>query len=351
VGAMVSRTRQLLSRVCALLVLTMLSFACGSTPPTTPASAKSALAPGPHGVDQVLVVSIDGLNPLALDKLGRKGTPVLHRLRRQGASTLNARTSYEMTVTLPNHTGMVTSRRINAADGGHGVTWNDDRPTPATVQAAAGGPVGSVFSDVIAAGATTALFASKTKFSLWQRSWPAGLKNTTIELDNRALADDVALDLIRTDRDFTFVHLSGPDVAGHARGWMSRPYLRAVRAADTNLGIILEALKEADEVDDTLVIVTADHGGVGRLHGQADRLANYRIPFLVRGPDVPRGADLYEISPANRDPGTRRPSYGPTRQPVRNTMVANLALQALGLPAIKGSQLNVKQDLNVFEAP
>ena len=140
--------------------------------PAAPAGADGT-GPGPDpspSVSQVVVISLDGLNPTALSRLGTRGTPVLHRMMRHGASTLEARTAYEMTVTLPNHTSMVTGRRIAAADGGHGVTWNDARLTPPTVQAAAGGPVESVFNVVHAAGRQTALFASKTKFSLWQRS-------------------------------------------------------------------------------------------------------------------------------------------------------------------------------------
>ena len=49
---------------------------------------------------------------------------------REGAFTLDARTEREQTRTLPNHTGMLTGRRIDARRGGHGVTYNPDRPQP-----------------------------------------------------------------------------------------------------------------------------------------------------------------------------------------------------------------------------
>src|SRR5918998_4993950 len=68
----------------------------------------------PGRVDSVLAISIDGLNPAALRRLGRTGTPHIHELMRTGASTLNARTEHELTLTLPNHTGMVTGRRVAA---------------------------------------------------------------------------------------------------------------------------------------------------------------------------------------------------------------------------------------------
>jgi len=334
---------------CAVVLLSPLL----ATASFAPAGADGT-GPGPDpapSVSQVVVISLDGLNPTALTRLGKRGTPVLHRMIRRGASTLNARTAYEMTVTLPNHTSMVTGRRIAAADGGHGVIWNDDRLTPPTVQAAAGGPVESVFNVVHDAGRQTALFASKTRFSLWQRSWPVALDAYQVELDNRLLTNAVRRDLRTTDRAFTFVHLSNTDVVGHAQGWMSPAYLRAVRRADTYVGRILAAIEQAGETDETMVVVTADHGGMGRGHSEASALPDYRIPFLVVGPDVPRSTDLYDLNPDYLDPRRGRPTYDVPRQPIRNGAVADLVTDVLGLPSVAGSQVNVAQDLDVFRTP
>ena len=341
-------------------VLVAPAAACAQAPdapgaPATVAQAPSSAAAGSPGpetsgtVEHVVAISMDGFNPTALAKVGKKGAPVLHRLMRQGSFTLNARTETERTITLPNHTSMVTSRRIQASRGGHGVTWNDDRLTPPTVQAAAGGPVGSVFSALHAVGEETALFASKTKFSLWDRSWPEALDQYTTDPDNRALARAARDDIATHDRAFTFVHLSAPDVAGHAKGWMSPAYLKAVRATDRNVGIVLKGIKRAGAVGDTVVIVTADHGGVGPNHVDKTVLGNYRIPFLVRGPGVPPGDDLYALNPSYKDPGTKQPSYAARRPPVRNGVVGNLALDVLGYAAIPDSELDAAQDLDVFE--
>ena len=130
------------------------SAASSSSGAQAPAQVADRRRPGPRRagvasddpITSVLAISIDGLNPDALEQLGADGTPNLHELMADGASTLNARTEHELTITLPNHTGMVTGRRIEAATGGHGVTWNDDRRRPATVQAAAGQRVESVFT-------------------------------------------------------------------------------------------------------------------------------------------------------------------------------------------------------------
>ncbi|MEO6512822.1 MAG: alkaline phosphatase [Nocardioides sp.] len=314
--------------------------------------APTAAAPAPEAARQadeitrVVVISVDGLNPDAITKLGATGTPTLHRMMAEGTWTFNARTEVEQTVTLPNHTGMLTSRRIDRTHGGHGVTWDDDRLTPRTVQAAAGHPVASVFSRLESAGLSTAMFASKTKFSLFQRSWP-GMDRAVINLDNGALVSRLRTDLTTASRAFTFVHLSAPDLAGHAHGWLGPAYLTAVRQADTLIGQVLDTVAGTN----TVVVVTSDHGGQGYGHSDYHRLADYRIPFLVWGSGVPAGRDLYSLNPTYADPGTRRPGYVAARQPVRNGDVGNLVLDVLGLPAIPGSQLDRAQDLDVLAAP
>ena len=332
----------------ALATLALLVSGCGTTQPQQqPATRMSAQAAPGSPVTRVLAVSIDGLRSSAITQLGRKGTPTLHRLMAQGASTLNARTEREMTVTLPNHTGMVTGRRIFASQGGHGVTWNDDRRRPPTVQRAAGHDVSSVFRVVHSASRPTALFASKTKFSLFERSWGAAINKVRIRLDNANLTRMVRRDLLAHNRGFTFLHLSAPDDAGHARGWNSSAYRDAVRATDRRLGEIVRTISSHGRLKSHLVLlVTADHGGSGKSHGNATRLVNYRIPFLVWGPTVARGAGLYALNPDYANPGDRRTTYSDSRQPVRNGAVANLALDLLGLRAVKGSQHDRAQDLD-----
>ena len=49
----------------------------------------------------VLAISVDGLNSKNIRALGPKRSPARHRMMRQGAGTLNARTAREQTRTLP----------------------------------------------------------------------------------------------------------------------------------------------------------------------------------------------------------------------------------------------------------
>lgn len=319
--------------------------------PTEAPSPTGTPTPAPTApVTTVVAISIDGLNPTALSRLGTAGTPNLHRLLASGASTLNARSAFELTITLPNHTGMVTSRRVNAAKGGHGVTWNDDRLTPNTVQAAAGEEVESVFTQVHDAGLATSLFAAKTKFSLWQRSWPDAIDQVTINENNAALVKSFRADLA-TPRAFRFLHLSLPDRAGHASGFMGQRYLGAVRRTDKLLGRVLAGVDASAEAGTTAVVLTSDHGGIGPNHADRSLLANNRILFAVRAPGVGAGTDLYALNSDYRNPGKRRPGYGAARQPVRNAALGNLSLDLLGLAPIPDSGINTAQDLDVVPVP
>lgn len=318
----------------------------------SPARAKVGSGGASPSVDasfaSVLAVSIDGLNPRAIRELGRDRAPTLHRLIDEGASTMDARTERELTTTLPNHTGMLTGRRVHADRSGHGVTWNDGRLEPRTVQKAAGEAVRSAFFVVHDETRSTALFASKTKFTLFKRSWGSKIDRFAVRESNVRLMRLVRTDLVERTRSFRFVHFSKPDVVGHDSGFMSPAYLDAVADLDRLLGRLVAAI-EADPVlkSGLVLVVTADHGGKRHSHSAPTRYANYRVPFFAWGPGVAAGADLYELNPAYASPGTSRTTYATIPPPIRNGAVANLVTDLLGLGPVPGSEFNRAQDLDL----
>jgi hypothetical protein len=113
--------------------------------------------------------------------------------------------------------------------------------------------------------------------------------------------------------------------------------------------VIVDAVTSDPGLDaSTAIILTSDHGGHGDGHSDARRLANYRVAFMVAGPGVVPGTDLYELNPDDRrDPGKRRTGYRQPVQPVRNGDLANLALDLLDLDAVPGSEHNFPLDLDV----
>lgn len=312
-------------------------------------------------VTKVLAVSIDGLNPEAIRLLGPEGAPNLHRLIDEGASTLNARTAVESTSTLPNHTGMLTSRRVDALRGGHGVSFNDDTART-TVHRAAGHYVPSVFDVAHDRGRRTALYTSKDKFAIYNRSWnrrhgardTVGRDNGRDKIDRFTYREDekVLLELLLDDLSdgaaaFTFLHLSRTDKVGHERGYMSDAYLEQVKAEDARLGRLLALIGTTRKLRRHLVVLlTSDHGGLGTSHSAADSPVNYTVPLMVWGRGV-GGADLYALNTGYADPVTTRPDYDVDPQPIRNAVLANLTTDLLDLPALSGSQVNDRHDLQV----
>jgi predicted AlkP superfamily pyrophosphatase or phosphodiesterase len=343
-----SRLGRLTTLVPALVLALLLPLLGGCSATHEEGRSQAQLAHAAAISDtRVVAISLDGLNPKAITQLGRTRLPNIYRMLAEGAGTLNARAQVEMTVTLPNHTSMVTGRRIDAAHGGHGVTWNTDR-AGTTVQEAAGHDVSSVFRVVRAAGGRTSLYSTKTKFSLFTRSWPGGVDRTVIrEEDDTTLTTLFRQDLLANRRAFAFLHLGLADQTGHAKGWMSAAYLNAVIKLDRLVGQVLATIRGTTRLrTTTFVILTADHGGTPGTtsHSVATRYDNYRIPFVVWGRGVDH-ANLYQLNPTYfRDPGTSRPLFTGV-QPIRNGDLANLATRVLGLGPVPGSLWNRAQRL------
>ena len=103
---------------------------------------------------------------------------------------------------------------------------------------------------------------------------------------------DEILDWIRTEKPdlMTFI-FSPPDGAGHNFGWDSPEYRTAVEAVDADIGRVLDAYREAGLLDDTFVVFTSDHGGIGKGHG-GTTLDEMERPLAFAGPGVKKG---YEI--------------------------------------------------------
>ena len=325
----------------------------------------------PAFADHVIFISCDGTRPDAITNLGPKGAPTFHRIRREGAYTDNARTDATYTVTLPNHTAMVTGRGVVGQEG-HQWISNKDPKLGQNLHRNRKGYISSVFAEVHDHGLRTALFASKSKFALYDISYnektgavdEVGEDNGKDKLDifqfegeTEKLVDGVVAAL-KSDQPphFTMLHLRDPDSAGHAHSWdvtsSDTDYMKAVSNVDALIGRLFKAVETNDSLKGkTWFVIVADHGGLTKTkgHGEAKEEDNYTIPFYVWGPGVKAGAELYAFnSDTRQDPGKVNPAYGKGVAPIRSGGAGNLVLKLLGLPAIEGSTINAEQDLKVL---
>jgi predicted AlkP superfamily pyrophosphatase or phosphodiesterase len=309
--------------------------------------------------DHVIVISVDGLRSDAIPAARPELVPNLLRML-AGSSTLNARTDPDSTVTLPNHTCMLTGRHV-LGERGHGWTLNYIDRDHNLLHAEKGEHVSGVFEVANEGGVHTAAFVSKLKLSLYDMSWAGKIDDfdyVSIPEGSRKFVTHHVLKALDAghDRSLTFVHYREPDSVGHATGWnltQGSEYLMSIAKVDVELGLIFDKIEQSERLRGrTAVILTADHGGGAphRSHTRPEMWVNYIIPFLVwTGDDAPT-ADLYELNErTRRNPGIRRPDADETLQPVRNGDAANLALSLLGLPAIPGSTINAEQDLEIRE--
>lgn len=310
----------------------------------------------------VIAVSIDGLRAGVIPQLGLDKLSNFAQLMREGASTLNARTDAAYTLTLPNHTCMLTGRGVVGPQG-HG--YNHNHLPGKTLHQKKGHYIASVFDTLHNHGYSTALFASKQKFVLyaWSYNEQEGELGKQSRHQSRNKIDEVQI--TTQDRDtmykllttlqapnpphFLFVHLRGPDAKGHKHGWESQNYLDAVIQQDWHIGQIMQTIQKTPHLHgNTTLLVTTDHGGTRNGHRDARNPIHYRIPFWVWGKSVKPGTDLYALNPDGyQDPGSINPGYDAPKQPVRNGNVANLVTQLFGLPPVTGSTIGVRYPLRI----
>jgi hypothetical protein len=320
-----------------------------------------------HGADFVVHISVDGLRPDFLQTLVDAGqAPNFKRFQTEGAWTNNARTDYTHTNTLPNHTSMLTGRPVLQPAGmpntaHHGYTDNGEPSSSSTIHNLGNPNVpykASTFDVAHDAGLSTALFATKTKFVIYEQSYNenagAAHPNGKDKIDTSfiggpaATQNQLLAELGTKHFGYTFVHYANADNAGHSSGWGSTAYNNALVTVDGYLGGLFNLVTtDATLAGRTAIILSADHGGSGGGHGDVSSALHYTIPFYVWGAGVAHG-NLYEFNPDTRaDPGTARPMYTASGQPIRNGDGGNLALDLLGLGAIPGSLINAGQNLSV----
>jgi len=284
-----------------------------ASPSDTPTQALAATASSTQGprIERVLIISMDGFRPDALDPTR---TPILLGLAARGASTFSAQTILP-SATLPAHASMLTGYDVED----HGVTWNDYIPANGFARTT------TIFGLAHDAGYRTVMVVAKEK--LVQIALPGTVDEFIYQPVGDFAIAEIAATKIAEGFGVLFVHFAGPDAGGHLYGWMSASYLGTVHNTDTAVGRVLDALEQAGLSETTLVIVTADHGGHGTVHGSS-LPEDTTIPWILAGPGVSRGLVLQSAVRVFDTAATAAWALGP-RLP--NDMDGSPVLEAFGL--------------------
>ena len=269
----------------------------------------------------IIIIGVDGMSP---DGVRRAKTPVMDRLMKNGSYSMHAR-SVLPSSSSPNWASMI----MGVGPEMHGITSNDWQrdeailPPPVTGMENLFPTIFGTLRRAHPAAAIGAVYHWGDFGRLFEKSAVSFDKPAASESDAARIA---ARYIKEAAPMFLFVHLDHVDGAGHSFGHGSPEYYAAVQRADSLIGVILDAAEEAKIDSDLVVIISADHGGVGRGHG-GETLEETEIPFIIAGKGVRKDVELtqpvyiYDIAAtAAYVAGVQRP-YAWTGRPVLSAFV------------------------------
>lgn len=226
----------------------------------------------------VFIISFDGGKPSVMLQ---SAMPMFKQMQQQGAGTLEAFTVVP-SITLVSHTSMLTGVQPNK----HLIDWNEWSPAKGLVQ------VPTIFALAKKQGLTTALIAGKEKFKHLNTAQSLDLFSIPAYAAQEVAA--VAAEFIVAKKpNLMFIHFADSDGAGHEFGWGSQQQKAAFAAEDAALERVRKAIAQAGIERDSVIILTADHGGHDKTHGST-LLADMHIPWIAWGKGVRPGFILQQ---------------------------------------------------------
>ena len=238
--------------------------------PTATLTPEPTLTPTPAPpARRVLILSIDGFRP---DAMPLAPMPFLMTLLEKSAYSLTAQTVYP-SVTLVAHTSMLSGQ----CPAKHKVDWNDYIPENGYAQ------VTDLFDIAHAAGMQTVMYVGKEK--LRQVTEPGSLDVFKFINDRDLVITEDIIQNFPADFRLMFVHFPTPDFMGHEYGWLSPEQLSVLFRADQAIEKLVTELESRGLMEETLFIITADHGGHDTTHG-------YSLPEDMTIPWIATGAGI-----------------------------------------------------------
>jgi predicted AlkP superfamily pyrophosphatase or phosphodiesterase len=112
--------------------------------------------------------------------------------------------------------------------------------------------------------------------------------------DTQYAITSVACDYIKKSKPNLFsIIIDQPDHVGHSDGHDTPAYYEVLTMLDGYIGHIIQATKDAGIYDETIFILTGDHGGIDKGHGGIT-LEEMETPFIISGKNIKKGLNFDE---------------------------------------------------------
>lgn len=85
-----------------------------------------------------------------------------------------------------------------------------------------------------------------------------------------------------------------PDHPGHDNGWGSKKYYEMMTTVDGYIAEIVKAVSDAGIADETVFVITADHGGIETRHGGTS-MDEMLSPLVISGANVMPGRSITQL--------------------------------------------------------
>ena len=246
------------------------------TEPTEPKPTETEPAKDPNIYEHVIVIGVDGAGVF----FQNVDTPNYDRIFANGATTYSAQTEF------PSHSAESWASLL------HGVTCEYHGVTDANAGTYVY-PRDDAFPSIFRAIREQNSKARLGSFATWPHLNKSIVENGFSvqkggNLNGDSLTINELLPYISKKPDFVFLQLDCVDYAGHSQGYGSEKYQEEIKWVDEQIGVIYKAYEDAGIIDETLFIVTADHGGKGTSHGGSSE-EEMTIMFAATGKTVQKG--------------------------------------------------------------
>lgn len=243
---------------------------------------------------RLLFIGVDGMAPYVMAKAD---IPNMRSLMQQGAYTLKKRS------VLPSASAINWSSIFTGAPTEmHGyTTWGSktpEIPSPVVNKNGHYPTVYSLMQEQRPDAPTVCIYDwdgikyvidSAAVTSIGQTPHPEQYDSLTTRLT------DMAVRYIKEQRPvFMSVVYGNVDEQGHLHGWGSREQIASIEETDRAIGRLLQTLRDEGLADETVVIVTSDHGGINKGHGKMT-LEEMETPFIIAGPGVKAMGEYPEL--------------------------------------------------------